>query len=296
MNRRQFLASGCALATVSLLGVSGCSSQSLRRTGGTDGQGRPNVLRYGFTLENPGGTPLLNQALWFYVPLRQTGRQRLHSLSVSRSFSELADGLGNSIVRIDVPQLPPFSSLVVGISAELEMLDQRRPEPIGKMDFLKPEPMVESDAPEIAAQAAKLMGSSPLETAKGIYEWVRDEMRYSGFVADDLGSLRALRERRGDCTEYAYLVCALARACGIPARPVGGYVVGQNTILKAEEYHNWAELHIDGRWEVVDAQKQQFLPARNHYAAFEVISAHNSNQMKGAHRYRVQGDMRVRMS
>lgn len=295
MNRRDFLAASSALAIAPLLGMSGCTTR-----GGSAATGQHQQrhhVRYGFTLENSSGSPLVNQTLWFYAPIRKTGAQRLTKLAISMPTQELSDTYGNTIIQVVVPAMAPYSTQLVNVEAELELLDvpaavalERRSE------YLGAEPFIESDDPALTALAGQLKTDSPVKTAQAIYDWVKSEVRYAGYIADDRGALRAYKERRGDCTEYAYLVCALARANGIPARAVGGYVVRQNTILQAEAYHNWAELYIDNKWQLVDAQKQQFMPAKNTYVAFEIIASRNINNLKGAHRYRVEGALRVSMS
>lgn len=295
MNRRGFLAASSALAMAPLLVISGCAIKGGSASAGQNQQ--RHRLRYGFTLENPGGSPLVNQMLWFYAPIRKTSAQRLAKLTVSVPVTERSDAYGNTFIQVAVPALAPYSTQLVNVEAELEMQDvpavvalERRAE------FTSAEAFIESDDPALVALARQLATDHSLKTARAVYDWVKSEVRYAGFIADDLGARRAFKERRGDCTEYAYLVCALARANGIPARAVGGYMVRQNTLLQAGDYHNWAELYIDNKWQVVDAQKQQFMPAQNNYVAFEIIASRNINSLKGAHRYRVEGEMRVSMS
>lgn len=294
MNRRDFLAASSALAIAPLIGMSGCTT-----SGGSasTSQQQRNHLRYGFTLENPGGIPLVNQVLWFYAPVRKMSAQRLAKLIVSMPVTETSDAYGNTLIQVVVPVLAPYSTQLVSIEAELEMQDVPAAVAIDRRtEFTSAEAFIESDAPELAMLARQLATGHPQKTARAIYEWVKSEVRYAGFIADDMGALRAFKERSGDCTEYTYLVCALARANGIPARAIGGYVVRQNTLLQATDYHNWAELYIDNTWRIVDAQKQQFMPAKNNYVAFEIVASRNINSLKGAHRYRVEGEMRVSMS
>jgi transglutaminase/protease-like cytokinesis protein 3 len=120
-------------------------------------------------------------------------------------------------------------------------------------------------------------------------------MTDAGYVADDRGALQALIERKGDCTEYAYLAAALARACGIPARMVGGYVTDRNSAPRPEDYHNWAEVHIGGAWRLLDAQKQHWMAPTAQYVAFRFYRAESINPLGSAHRFRVEGDLEVRL-
>ncbi|MEM8765937.1 MAG: transglutaminase-like domain-containing protein [Pseudomonadota bacterium] len=63
--------------------------------------------------------------------------------------------------------------------------------------------------------------------------------------------LGVIKERRGDCTEFADLLTALARSQGLAARTIFGlaYADGQTP---AFDYHAWNELYLDGRWVAMD--------------------------------------------
>jgi hypothetical protein len=69
---------------------------------------------------------------------------------------------------------------------------------------------------------------------------------------DAFSAVDVLRERRAECQGHAYLLAALARALGIPARIVNGiaYSEAHGGFL----YHTWNELWLEGRgWRPVDA-------------------------------------------
>ena len=121
--------------------------------------------------------------------------------------------------------------------------------------WLRAEPGIEVDAPAIVAAGRGLKADTAVGTANAIYAFVQGRITYAGYVAEDLGALYALEHGRGDCSEYAFLAAALARVNGIPARVLGGFVCDGDCILKDGDYHNWAELWLDGRWQVLDAQK-----------------------------------------
>jgi transglutaminase-like putative cysteine protease len=117
-------------------------------------------------------------------------------------------------------------------------------------------------------------------------------LSYAGYLADDYGALYALTNRRGDCTEYAYLATALARASSIPARMVGGYVTDRDITPRAGDYHNWAELYIDGSWRLLDAQKGNWLQPIDQYVAFRYHRVEMPNPLGTAHRFRIEGGLR----
>lgn len=66
-------------------------------------------------------------------------------------------------------------------------------------------------------------------------------------VLVDQSATEILQNRVGDCTEYAQLFVALARAAGLPAREVSGWVyLGDGEPRFGG--HAWAEVAIGGRW------------------------------------------------
>ena len=113
----------------------------------------------------------------------------------------------------------------------------------------------------------------------------------AGYAPEDFGALYALRQRRGDCSEYACLVVALCRAAGIPARMVEGYVSDRSFAPKPMDFHDWAEVLVDGQWRVVDAQKGALLEKEALYIAFRYFRDKALNGVGLAHRYRVEGGM-----
>lgn len=86
-------------------------------------------------------------------------------------------------------------------------------------DYLQASDIVDFFAPDVSSLAASLRQASPMATAKGCFEWVRDEIRHSLDHCDEQVTLKAsevLRERTGLCYAKSHLLAALLRANGIP--------------------------------------------------------------------------------
>jgi len=253
-------------------------------------------LRFTVSLRNPLAEELRDQRVWFYVPAGETPTQRLVDLKVSMDHELLSDPLGHRIVKLQLPRLGALSEKRVTVLAEVALQPEPAASPLlERAAWLGAERHVEVDDPRIRSQAAQLRREHDRDTAHAIYDWVRTQLHYAGYIADDLGALYALTERRGDCTEYAYLAVALARANGIPARMVGGFVAERSIAPRAEEYHNWAEVHVDGAWRLLDAQKEHWLAPAQQYIAFRFCSDRELNPIGRAHRFRVDGGMQVRL-
>ncbi|NHZ99835.1 transglutaminase domain-containing protein [Massilia sp. CCM 8734] len=290
MQRRSVLKAGLAARL--------CSPLVLLARPARAGQEAPvRRLRFAVTFINPFERDLANQAFWCYLPAELAPRQRLRQVQVSMPHTMHSDALGHRILGLSFARFPGMGQKVVTLTAEVDAspaADTGLAAPPDGGDWLGPERYVESDAEPIRALAALLRRPTASETTRAIYDWVCGNLTYAGYLADDFGALYALRELGGDCTEYAGLVVALARANRIPARVLGGYVMTQDGVPRPQDYHNWAEVFIDGAWRTVDAQKQSWLPPAGAYVAFRISRDALSNPVGQAHRYRTDGEMQVR--
>mgnify|MGYP000395098643 FL=1 len=128
--------------------------------------------------------------------------------------------------------------------------------------FLEPAPGIQCDHPEVLALARKIVKGSAndRQAAAKLFTWVRDTVRYSPYVPfDDLNdylALSILERGKGYCVQKAALLCALARAVGIPARlgfadienhqlPAGLFEVLGSALMT---HHCFVEWFVGGRW------------------------------------------------
>jgi transglutaminase-like putative cysteine protease len=255
-------------------------------------------IQYSFTLQNRTNQPLRNAEFWAHGPVRETANQRCERLDVSHPYQLLSDEHGNQTLYFQIPEMPPFGTVIVSVKALLSLSDT--PNALSTSDLkasLRPEPFCESDAPEIARLAATLASEKPMDAAEKIFNWVTSNVKDSGYVRNERGALYALRSRQGDCTEFMYLFAALCRAGQIPARNIGGYVCSGNTVVKPNEYHNWAEF-FDGKfWRLADPQRKGLMKDSSHYIAMRVIGETPRNPMAGFHRFRFAGEgLKVKMN
>jgi transglutaminase-like putative cysteine protease len=155
-----------------------------------------------------------------------------------------------------------FSQRVDGDVVELrdpQTLVPGRADP-SAAQYLAAEAFIESDAPEIRAEAAVA-----IQGVTGARDRAERLTRYVNALLDkkptiSLPSAReVLRTKVGDCNEHTALYVAMARAVGIPARIAVGLVY----IHGAFYYHAWPEVYLaeaDGRglWLPVDPTLNQF--------------------------------------
>lgn len=248
-------------------------------------------IQYSFTLQNK-SNHLLNKAeFWTYAPVKETSTQRCVKLDASHPYKLIMDDLGNQILYFRFDNLPPYASKIITITADLALTNDPNPIPLqDRLHFLQAEKYIESNTPEISSFSIKFKESKPVRTAENIFQWIANNIKYSGYVKNDYGALYALRNKQGDCTEYMYLFIALCRANNIPARGIGGYVYSEDAILNPSAYHNWAEFYEDGAWRIADPQKKVFMQNFSHYIAMKIIGDSSKNPMGEFHRFRFAGE------
>jgi hypothetical protein len=173
-------------------------------------------------------------------------------------------------VRLEGAELPAGALDGVGQTSDggvIELLDRQNlragPADPGASKYLAPELFIESDAPEIIAEAERAVAgvTGPRARAERLTRYVNGLLDKKPTVS--LPSAReVLRTKVGDCNEHTALYVAMARAVGLPARIAVGltYVRG---VQGAFYYHAWPEVYLDegggrGLWLPVDPTLNQF--------------------------------------
>lgn len=117
------------------------------------------------------------------------------------------------------------------------------------------EAQLEFDDPELRAWAATAVAGHG--DGRDRVEALRAAVR--ALLASDLGSgdasaLEAFRNRKGDCTEHANLLCAALRSIGIPAEVQTGLVwIERPGRPPAWGGHAWVSAWVGGAWVHVDS-------------------------------------------
>lgn len=97
-----------------------------------------------------------------------------------------------------------------------------------------------------------------LDDAKQICGMVKRYMDYvPGSTGIDTSAATAFMQGKGVCQDFAHIMIAICRECGIPARYVCGFVRGEG------ETHAWTEVWVEGSWYGLDPTSG--LPADDGY-------------------------------
>jgi len=121
---------------------------------------------------------------------------------------------------------------------------------------------LQSDAPAIRALAAEAVGSAVdnRQKMRRLRSFVSHYITQHGLDVGYASALEVVNTRQGDCTEYAVLLAAMARAEGIPARVVTGMVYADRYASTSRVFvpHEWVQAWVNGRWQSYDAALRHF--------------------------------------
>jgi transglutaminase-like putative cysteine protease len=162
----------------------------------------------------------------------------------------------------ELGEIPPggTESLSVELLYEVAVHDpQIQPDEVGNIfdipafleNFVQPRDKWESDHASVqqATQQALEGQTNVYLAAEKIFQYVVGHLSYENQQTRQ-GSLWALINRRGDCSEYTDLAIALARAAGIPARALYGWGYYENENVRG---HAWLEFYFPNRgWQPAD--------------------------------------------
>lgn len=227
-------------------------------------------VSYRVTVSNTTNRALEGGQLWLAAPQALTPSQRLDAMSSTLEYSVVSDQYANQQLEFALPVLPPYGQLEVVVEAQLSTAPAPNHWAGGAPAYWsQPQSGIPSDEPRIREVALTLEESD--DRIAAIAQWLDANLERRNYDSQDRGALWALEQRGGDCSEFAFLGAALARALGSPARVVEGWVVETDGALQAAGFHAWTEVWEDGTWHVLDAHRQGRDEPSGSYVAFRVI-------------------------
>lgn len=253
------------------------------------------VLRAALRVANETDHPIDDARVWFIAPLARTASHTLLQVGASVKHRLHTLDHGHRVVELNLERLLPHSARIAAVQLRLARADHAKAN-LSQVEphWSAPSPWIESDDGDIVRLSQRLRRDNALETARAIHHWVAENVRYLGYRAEPAGAAETLRQKAGDCTDMACLAAALARASDIPARQVGGYAVPSSAVLRADDYHDWAELYLDGTWRISDPQKGRFMQMEGQYVGFRLNGVALPEPMGLVRRYAARPGQTVR--
>ncbi|SFD88245.1 transglutaminase-like domain-containing protein [Roseivivax sediminis] len=163
-------------------------------------------------------------------------------------------GLGTRIwARLAIDELRLRYRAEVDVTRPAPHLERHAAAPLPELPaeafgYLRPSRFCQSD--QFGSFANKRFGGlSGGAKVAAIRDWVATEIAYVP-ASSDAGTtaLDTFARREGVCRDFAHMVCALARAAGIPARYASAYAPG----VEPPDFHAVAEVWLDDGWHLVD--------------------------------------------
>jgi transglutaminase-like putative cysteine protease len=146
--------------------------------------------------------------------------------------------------------------------------------------FLRPTPLTRID-PEIIKVGDAAVGDDPLSRMHSLSAAVHEAVVYRPGVTDsDTTAAQALALGAGVCQDKTHLFIAAARAAGIPARYIVGYLLDMDAPLG--ETHAWAEVHLEGLGWVGFDPTNQICPTDAYVRLCSGLDANDAAPIRGS--------------
>lgn len=110
--------------------------------------------------------------------------------------------------------------------------------------------------------AKKYVGDSDIETAKNLYEYVKDVCRYPEDNEDAMSVTTNTKEHIFVCAEYSLFYRDLLQAAGIPCIKVDGFSLRGAA-------HSWNLMKIDGTWYYSDVTWDDYSGTNEYFCISE---------------------------
>lgn len=230
------------IATLNLLDHQGIDWKRVQRSA--------YLIHQHFRYDYPGPICDLKQRL-LIVPPGAYGDQQyiVHRLDVSAHVAETSshvDEFANHVIHLSIPYVErsiDFEAWIV-----VERFADHRPHilphtALSDPRYLEPSALTQPDdaLQEVATTlaAGHQVRQQPADLARRINDWVHHTLRYSHGVTDiHTTAAQALSLGHGVCQDYAHIMLALCRLCGLPARYVSGHLLGEGST------HAWVEVLV----------------------------------------------------
>jgi len=220
------------------------------------------LVRQSFRYEYPQPIRDLSHRLVVIPPERFGDQTRLwHEVSVGLDGARLEnrnDRFGNVVFDVFAPQVPATIEFVAEVSVERSAAEPNRLADGWLAEGYLLEPSALTAADDAIMRAADDLATASewgLPLADRINDWVYQSMTYRyGVTGVRTTAAEALACGAGVCQDYAHLMLALCRACGLPSRYVSGHLLGQGGT------HAWVEVILPTRDGTGDAIAHAFDP------------------------------------
>jgi transglutaminase-like putative cysteine protease len=160
------------------------------------------------------------------------------------------DGAGDWIQAFTVKG--PVAEIEVHVKGTVETFDtagvlRGHRESVPPEAYLRGTETTAPDAAILALAKAAEGAEDRLSACHSLMNAVADAIEYDpAATTAATTAVEAMKLGRGVCQDHTHVLCAAARAAGIPARYVSGYLFADDEGKAYEAAHAWAELWVSG--------------------------------------------------
>jgi transglutaminase-like putative cysteine protease len=156
-------------------------------------------------------------------------------------------------------------------------------DPVPVRVFLRQTPLTRPCA-DIRAVADATAGQPSIGRLHAIMAAIRDRVDYTPGSTDAVTTAaEALARGAGVCQDHAHIFITCARAAGIPARYITGYLLLDGD-AQADAHHAWAEAWVEGLgWVGFDAANR-LCPTDRYVRLAAALDAYHAAPVRGARR------------
>lgn len=229
------------------------------------------------------------------IPRNLNGIQKVKSIKYSRSPQRIFEDNGNQYAEFIIDSIDQKVELDISVDIDIIKydLDAVKDNKLicdTVVTFLNDEKYIEKNDENISRIAIELKKDDEIKTIKNIYNFVNQQITYTGFNPNEVGAAKALQIRSGDCTEFTDIFVALCRANNIPAKSVEGLSIEYIGTPK----HSWAEVYTNKYgWIRVDptpGNAVSFNKLKNKYIQLSLVRNDENLNYKHFYGYRYWGN------
>lgn len=232
-------------------------------------------IRFVVELKNQTSTHIESAEVTILKPIALEQRQNVIDIDTKLS----STSPGESVLKFQLESIPPFGQSIITLTASVKTVSSPAMCCSPDEKSLKGGKYLSLDSKEVKGLITELSEQDGMYISN-IYQWVKDNVDYSGYIQEDRGALYAIKEKKGDCTEYMYTMLALLRGKGINARGYAGFYLDRaNQLVRAKDYHNWIEYYSDGAWRIMDPLNGNFDDGYGKYIVMREVTGEDEGKM-----------------
>lgn len=160
----------------------------------------------------------------------------------------LTDGMGDEIALWHIhEQIDHVEIIATGTvqtednSGLIKGLPTKAPHAV----FLRDTDTTRADS-DIRDFAAEFSDGTALEQMHALSAAIKETFKYTpGSTAETTTAAEAFAQKSGVCQDFTHIMISTARAKGLPARYVSGYLLSNPDEVEVNETHAWSEVYID---------------------------------------------------